>query len=96
MSAPIEGFEAPIHRAVWERICTMGAPRLWTAVWLVGCLYACMMCLTVLGFRWALMPLIAWALGQGVLMLLTQWDGRWDDLALAQVSRRYRRFYEAG
>ncbi len=22
----IEGYEAPIHRAIWERVCTMGAP----------------------------------------------------------------------
>ena len=33
----IEGYTAPIHQAVWTRILTMGAPRLWSAVWLVGC-----------------------------------------------------------
>ena len=93
---PIEGYEAPIHRALWERILTLGAPRLWAAVWLAGCLYAALIFLTVLGLRWMLLPLVVWALGQGVLVLLTQWDGAWDDLAIAHLTRRYRAHYEAG
>jgi len=43
-----------------------------------------------------LLPLVVWALGQGVLVLLTQWDGAWDDLAIAHLTRRYRAHYEAG
>jgi len=92
----IEGYTAPIHQAVWTRILTMGAPRLWSAVWLVGCLYAALVFLTVLGIRWALVPLVLWALGQGALMLLTQWDVHWHELAVAQMTRRYRAFYGAG
>ncbi len=92
----IEGFHAPIHRGIWERILTMGAPRIWSAVWLVGCLYTALLFLTVLGLRWVLLPLVGWALGQGALVLLTQWDTLWDDLALAHLTRRYRAFYEAG
>ena len=95
-SAPIDGYEAPIHRALWERILTLGAPRMWAALWLVGCLYTALLFLTILGFRWALLPLVVWALGQGVLILLTQWDTHWDDLGIAQLTRRYRAFYEAG
>jgi type IV secretory pathway TrbD component len=92
----IDGYEAPIHRAIWERVCTMGAPRLWAALWLVMCLYAALVFLSVIGFRWAVLPLVVWALGQGVLVLLTQWDTGWDDLAIAQLTRRYKSNYEAG
>ena len=28
----IDGYEAPIHRALWERITTLGAPRMWAVV----------------------------------------------------------------
>src|SRR2546428_5844182 len=92
----IEGYEAPIHRALWERILTLGAPRLWAAVWLVLCLYAALVFLSVIGMRWAILPLVVWALGQGVLVLLTTWDPFWDDLGIAQLSRRYKAMYEAG
>jgi type IV secretory pathway TrbD component len=95
-SPRIDGYEAPIHRALWERILTLGAPRMWAAVWLALCLYTALLFLTVLGARWALLPLVVWALGQGVLILLTQWDTHWDDLGIAQLTRRYRAFYEAG
>ena len=92
----IDGYESPIHRAVWERILTLGAPRLWSTVWLCLCLYAALWFLVALGARWALLPLVVWALGQGTLVLLTQWDSMWDDLAIAQLTRRYKSVYEAG
>ena len=77
-------------------IMTQYQPRLWAAMWLVLCLYAALIFLTVIGFRWALLPLVVWALGQGVPVLLTQWDINFDDLAIAQLTRRYRALYEAG
>jgi type IV secretory pathway TrbD component len=92
----VEGYQAPIHRALWERITTLGAPRMWAAVWLVLCLYLALIFLTVIGMRWALLPLVIWAIGQGVLILLTQFDPWWDDMAIAQVARRYKSLYEAG
>jgi type IV secretory pathway TrbD component len=95
-TARIEGYQAPIHRALWERITTMGAPRMWAAAWLVLCLYTALIFLSVFGARWALLPLVVWAIGQGILVLLTQWDLHWDDVAIAQVTRRYRDHYEAG
>ena len=91
----IAGYEAPIHRALWERITTLGAPRMWAAVWLGLCLYAALIFLTVLGVRWAIVPLVVWTLGQGLLVLLTQWDAWWDDMAIAQVTRHYQSLYEA-
>ena len=92
----IEGYTAPIHRALWERILTGGVPRLWAAVWLVSCAYTALLLLTVCGARWAILPLGGWAVGHGALMLLTQWDHHWDDLAVAHTLRRYRAFYDAG
>ena len=52
--------------------------------------------LTVCGARWASLPLGGWAVGHGALMLLTQWDHGWDDMAVAHMLRRYRAFYDAG
>jgi type IV secretory pathway TrbD component len=92
----IEGYAAPIHRALWERILTMGAPRLWAAIWLAGCLYGALLFLTVIGMRWAILPLVVWAIGQGTLMGLTLWDPYFDDVAIAQVTRKYKSFYGAG
>src|SRR5207244_8621739 len=90
----IEGWQAPIHRALWQRILTLGCPRMWGALWLVMCLYAVLIVLTVTGFRWVVLPGVIWALGQGVLVALTQWDHSWDDIAVAHITRRYRAFYD--
>jgi type IV secretory pathway TrbD component len=90
----IPGYEATILRGVWERPQRMGAPRLWSAVWLVLCLYAGFMFMTLIGFRVALLPLLVWAIGQGTLVALTQWDAQWDDVMIAQLTRRYKSVYE--
>jgi len=90
----IAGYEAPIYRGIWERILTMGAPRFLSVFWLAACAYAGLLTLTLRGFRMVLVPLVVWALGQGVLVVLTQFDGRWDDIVLAQMVRRYRAFYD--
>lgn len=92
----IAGYEAPIYQAVWKRILMMAAPRRWAAFWLALCLYGALIFLSVLGGRWALLPLVVWAVGQGVLVLLTLWDTHWDDLWMAQLTRRYKAWYEAG
>ena len=92
----VDGYSAPIHRAVWERILTGGVPRLWAAVWLVMCAYTALLLLTVCGARWAILPLGGWAVGHGALMLLTQWDVHFDEIAVAHTLRRYRAFYDAG
>jgi len=33
--------------------------------------------------------------GHGLLMAMTAWDGQFDDLLLAQMTRRYKSYYEA-
>lgn len=95
------GFEAPIHRGVWEPVLTMGAPRVWTTIWLVLCLWIALLFLTVLGLRWVLLPPLVWALGQGILVLLTQWDPFWVDVGVAHLGKHgtrwgYQSFYDAG
>lgn len=92
----IPGYEAPIHRALWERVLTGGAPRMWAGLWSALCLGAGMVCLFTLGMAWVLAPVALWGLGHGVLILLTQYDGAWDDIALAHLARRYKRYYSAG
>jgi type IV secretory pathway TrbD component len=92
----IEGYEAPIKRALWERILTFGAPRVWAAFWTSACLYAALLAMIGLGFKWMLVPALVWLVGHGVLIGLTLWDANWDDLALAQLTRRYKTFYDAG
>jgi type IV secretory pathway TrbD component len=38
----IEGYFSPIHRGLWERILSFGAPRVWAACWTVLCAFAFM------------------------------------------------------
>jgi type IV secretory pathway TrbD component len=90
---PIAGYEAPILRGVWERATRMGAPRIIAAVWLVLWLWIALLVMTIVGFKLALVPLVIWALGQGVLVLLTVWDPFWDDLFLMHLVRRYKPYY---
>jgi type IV secretory pathway TrbD component len=90
----IDGYEAPIHQGLWKRIQMLGAPRLWSAIWLVLNAYAALMLLTTVSAWWALLPVILWPLGQGALVLLTLWDVQFDDVLLA--SPKYKSFYEAG
>jgi type IV secretory pathway TrbD component len=91
-----EGYTAVIHRAIWERITTMGAPRILSTLWVAGCAYAALVAMTAMGVKWMLVPLVGWAIGQGVLVMLTQWESAWDDMAIAHVTRRYKAFYNAG
>ena len=47
----VEGYEAPIKRALWERICSFGVPRLWATLWMVCCLYVGLLVMVGLGVR---------------------------------------------
>ena len=96
MKAPVEGYEAPIHRAVWERPMSMGAPRLWSGVWGGLCIYPTLLALNKVGFHGALFVVALWMVGQSVLFGLTRWDQAFDEVGLAQLFRRYKTFYNAG
>ena len=90
------GYQAPILRGVWERITSFGALRFWSHAWAAMCLFLGLLVLTYWGFRWTLGPLLLWLIGHGALVLLTQWNPRWDEMIQAQMSRRYKSRYDAG
>jgi type IV secretory pathway TrbD component len=92
----IEGYEAPIKRALWERITMGGVPRVWATLWMVFCLYVGLLTMVGLGFTWLLLPAVVWMLGHGALMALTLYDVEWDAMAIAQLTRRYKAYYDAG
>jgi len=92
----IHGFQVPILRGVWERIITFGAPRIYARTWACLWLFIGLILLTYWGFRWLAVPFLGWLLGQGVLVLLTQWNPRWDDMMYAQMNQRYKARYSAG
>jgi hypothetical protein len=90
------GFQAEIHRATWERPKIWGAPRLWTHCWTGVLLWAELLVLYRVGLKWAVFPFVVWGLGQLLMIYWTTQDDAWDDVWLAQLTRRYRAFYEAG
>jgi type IV secretory pathway TrbD component len=92
----VEGYEVPIKQALWQRILTCGVPRTWAACWTCCCLYVGLLTMMGLGFTWLLIPALVWMLGHGALMGLTLFDPYWDDMALAQLTRRYKAYYDAG
>jgi hypothetical protein len=95
-SGPIHGYQVPILRGVWERIQTFGALRFWSHAWAALCLFVGLLVLTYWGFKWTLGPFLIWLVGHGALVLLTQWNYRWDEMVLAQLGRRYKSRYSAG
>ena len=78
------------------RICTFGVPRLWAAFWMACCLYVGLLVMVGLGFTWLRVLAGAWMLGPWALMGLTLFDAQWDDIVIAQLSRRYKAYYDAG
>jgi len=96
MAEPIHGFQVPILRGVWERIITCGAPRVYARAWACLWLFLGLCLLTYWGWRWLALPVFGWLVGHGVLVWLTQWNSRWDDMVLAQMNQRYKGRYDAG
>ena len=93
---PIHGYEVPILRGVWERITTFGVLRGWSHCWAAFCLFIGLVTLTYAGFRWLAVPFVVWLIGHGGLVLLTQWNVKWDEMAMAHIRRRYKSRYDAG
>jgi type IV secretory pathway TrbD component len=94
--SPIHGYHVPILRGVWERIQSFGALRFWGHAWAAMNLFLGLLVLTYWGLRWTLGPFLLWLVGHGALVLLTQWNPRWDEMIQAQISRRYKSRYDAG
>jgi hypothetical protein len=93
---PILGYHVIILRGVWERIKTFGAPRFWSHAWAAFNLFIGLLLLTYWGFRWLALPFLLWLGGHGVLVALTLWNDKWDEMILAQMRRRYKGRYDAG
>jgi hypothetical protein len=85
---------APIRRGLWERITTAGAPRVWSTIWLMLSLYGVLLSFFAQHLRWLPVVGLVWMLGQGGLIALTCWDEHFDDVALAHLTRRYKKYYE--
>ncbi len=97
----IAGFQAPIHRGIWERILTMGAPRMWTTLWLACCLFVGLLFLLGRSPKLIVVAGLVWGVGQAGLVLLTLFDGSWDAIVVAHLSWHgtrwgYQSFYDAG
>jgi type IV secretory pathway TrbD component len=90
----IEGYESPIHQSLSQRILTMGVPRLWFILSLMGSIFAAFALFTTFHSWLALVPLGLWGVGHVGLMALTRWDNQWDSVFVWSV--RYRSKYEAG
>lgn len=88
------GYQAEIHQAVWKRVTMFGSPKMVAVIWLALCLQVALLLLPLAGFRWAGAALLVWCIGQGVLIALTCWEEQWDEIGLAQLTRRYPARYE--
>lgn len=92
--APILGHSMPIFQGVWSRAKTYGVLRMWAACWAVLHLGVGLYVLTYYGFRWVLLLFITWILGHGLLVMLTNWHEKFDEMLMAQLRRRYKDHYE--
>jgi type IV secretory pathway TrbD component len=93
----IPGFQEEIHLGVWHRHEVWGASRKWVYAWMAVCGFVGAHILFKLPFGWLFPWVFVWMVGHGVLVLLTQWDDRWDDVLLASWRhRKYKKRYEAG
>jgi type IV secretory pathway TrbD component len=93
----VPGFREDIHPGVWHRHEVMGVPQKWTMAWMAICGYGLAYIVYALPLRLVVPLGVLWALGQGVMVMLTKWDPQWDDVLLARFKyRRYKKRYEAG
>jgi type IV secretory pathway TrbD component len=90
----IEGYEAPIHRSLWERILTAGVPRLWFIGTIAGSVFGCFALYSLFQSWVAVIPLGIGGVALLGLKALTWWDHDWD--AVLAHSLRYRSRYDAG
>jgi hypothetical protein len=92
----IHGYRVPILQGVWSRIIVAGVPRFYARCWACFWLFLGLMLLTYWGVKWLLVPCGGWLVGHGALVLLTQWNPKWDEIALAQMNQRYKSRYHGG
>ena len=92
----IVGYQVEIRRGLWDRVKTLGAPRIPASLWLAVCLSVAFACAMLMGVKWGFLPMGLWLLGHGTMVGLTHVDPHWDDVLVAQLVRRYKAAYDAG
>lgn len=95
-STALLGYEAPIRKALWERIRHLGAPRMMTYTWMMGAAWLGLVAFNKWGIRWTLAVIVLWAMVQSVLALLTWWNPRFDNAVCARFTRGYQSYYPQG
>jgi|SRR5215510_758875 len=92
----IVGYQVEIRQGLWQRVKSMGAPRILGALWLACWLSAAFACAMLVSVKCGVLLMGVWLLGHATMVALTLYDPHWDDVLLAQLLRRYKAFYEAG
>src|SRR5712671_5162846 len=92
----IVGYQVEIRKGLWERLKTLGAPRILASLWLAVCLSIAFACAMLISVKTGLLPMGLWLGGHSTMVALTLIDPHWDDVVVAQVFRRYKNSYDAG
>jgi len=92
----IVGYQSEIRKGLWDRVKTLGAPRIPASLWLAGCLSVAFIFALMVSVMVGVGIMAGWLLGHGVMVALTLCDPHWDDVLVAQLVHRYKAYYEAG
>jgi type IV secretory pathway TrbD component len=92
----IVGYQSEIRKGLWERVKTLGGPRIIASLWLVICLSVAFVFAVTMSLKLGVAAMGFWALGHGLIVALTLIDPHWDEVMLAQWVRGYKAYYEAG
>ena len=92
----ILGYHSEIRKGLWERVKTLGAPRIIASIWLALCGSLAFVFAMTLSVKLGVGTMGFWALGHGIMVALTLVDPHWDEVGLAQLVYRYKAYYEAG
>ena len=92
----IVGYQTEIRRGLWDRVKTMGGPRIVASLWLAGCLSMAFVLAMTISVKPAVGMMAFWLLGHGIMVALTFIDPHWDEVMMAQWVHRYKAYYEAG
>lgn len=92
----IVGYQSEIRKGLWERVKTLGAPRIPASIWLASCLAVAFIFVMTISVKVGLLAMGFWVLGHGVMVALTLCDPHWDEVLIAQLVHGYKAYYEAG
>jgi type IV secretory pathway TrbD component len=92
----IVGYQSEIRKGLWERVKTLGAPRIPASIWLASCLAVAFIFAMTISVKWGLGVMGFWLFGHGIMVALTLCDPHWDEVGIAQLVHGYKAYYEAG